>query len=485
MRKAFVPLFQSKVEDTLKAVLAEAQATSFELLKERRQMCLDYYHNEIQVRDGGSDEYLKRYSGYQDKSGVWTFKNVQLLEHLNLTERIVDLKARTYREQPIRLIDGEEAPDYEALLEASRWFSISKRVEAYTVLLHDIAVGVFYDPKADKWTYSVVPEYYPIFSPDDPLQIEPVAIIYPTAKRGDDGTVVYAYYDANEHLELTSDNAILMREPNTFGVFNFFFPHKKVPVLNHFSTPAVDLIDANQAIDAAITGLNQGLHYNSHKQLVIKGKISENNKKGEEVQFALGNAQVITIDLGVDTNASQAGVDVLDMSVDFTSHIMAIQAKMRFVFDSYNLSGQYKIEGDAASGYSLDLQNAKDYEDRRDKFDIVSDYIEKPLYAIIAAIASRFSLACEDGILTLDYAEPKTEQDITSKIAWQKWLLESKQKTVPEIMVDNNPEMSLEDAEKKYAENQAKATERRDAVVPQGVDDNTNIDPNNQEEAAQ
>lgn len=472
MKATFAPIFRSTVDETLRAVLSEAQRTSFELLRERRGMCLDYYHNEIQVRDGGKDEYLKHYSGYRDEANVWTFKNVQLLEHLNLTERVIDLKSRTYREQPTRLVEGEEAVEYAALLEKSRWFAISKRVEAYTNLLHDVAVGVFYNPNKEKWTYAVITDYYPVFDEEDPLQIDPVAIVYPTAKRSDDGSVIYAYYDATTHVEMTSDYAIVSEEPNSFGVFNFFFPHKKVPVINHFSTPAVDLVDANQAIDAALTGLNQGLHYNSHKQLVIKGTIAKKNERDQSVSFALGNAQVITIDVPMDSNANSLGVDVLDMSVDFTSHIAAIQAKMRFVFDSYNLSGQYKIEGDAASGYSLDLQNAKDYEDRRDRYDIISDYIEKPLHEIVAAIAGKYGITVEEGELTLDYAEPKTEQSITDRIAWQKWLIESHQKTVPEIMVENNPEMSLEDAEKQYQENLQKAQERQKDVIDQpGVQD--------------
>ena len=81
--------------------------------------------------------------------------------------------------------------------------------------------------------------------------------------------------------------------------------------------------------------------------------------------------------------------------------------------------------------------------------------------------------------MTLDYAEPKTEQNIQDKIAWQTWLSDSKQKTVPEIMVDNNPELSLEDAQKKYEENQAAATARQEAVIPTDPqNDPQNTDPN-------
>jgi len=475
-RAAFTPLFQPQVKDTLKIVFEEAQAKSFDLLLERRQECMDYYHNEIQAQDGGDDNYLKNYSGYVGRDGKITYKNFLLLEHANLTERVIDLKSRTFREQPIRLIDGEEAVNYTEALEASRWFAMSKRVEAYMNLLHDVAVGVFYDKVKKRLSYLLVPEYYPVFDENDPLQIDPVAIVYPTAKRDDIGSVVYAYYDMARHAELTNDGKIMLEEPNTYGVFNFFFPHRKVPIINHFSTPAVDLVDANRAIDAAITALNQNLHYNGFKQMVITGDVAESNQTGVEVQFALGNAQVITLKPSMTGDGPQPGVDVIDMSVDYTSHINAIQAKMRHVFESYNLSGQYKIEGDAASGYSVDLQNAKDYEDRRDRYDVIADYIEHPLHTIVSAIGAKFGIGVEQGELTIDFAEPKSEQNIPDRIAWQKYLIETKQKTVPEIMVENNAELTLEDAEKRYMENLEKFKAVSDILTPEELRDTNEPD---------
>jgi hypothetical protein len=469
MRASFAPIFQSKVEDTLRLALRAAEDQTIRMLFERRQFCLDYYHNEVRLEDGGVNAYLKNYSGYVDKDGIWTYKNTLLLEHVNLTEQIIDLKSKNYSEQPLRLVDDEEAEGYTDLLKRSKWFATSKRIEQYTNLLHDIAVGVFLDEKTKLLRFQVIPEYYPIFDEDDPIQTDPVAIIHPTAKRdARTGGVVWAYYDDKVTCDLNNMGEVVSEmKPNTYGVFNFLFPHRKHPVLSHFSTPAVSLCDANQAVDAALTALNQALHYNAHKQMVMTGKVSKDNEKGQEVKFALGNAQVILIDPSMD--GQKTGVDVIDMQVQFEPMIAAIKAKMEMVANSYNVQFQWKIEGGPQSGVSLDIQNSRDHEDRGAQFEILEDYVEQPLYAIVKAIGAKFNIPVEDGELSLDFVEEKGEMPVSDKIAWQKWMKESGEWDLKKQIMENNPELSETDAQSRADEMMAKKKERADMLTPDAL----------------
>jgi hypothetical protein len=481
MRATFIPLLRPTVEETLAKALADAERASFNLLKLRRQMCMDYYHNEVLLEDGGYDAYLKNMSGVLSKDG-WIYKNVLLLEHVNLTEQVIDLKSRIYREQPVRTVSGNEAENYTALLDSSGWQSISKRLEQYTNLLHDVACGVFYNKNTKRLQFQVVPEYIPIFDEEDDLQIDPVAIVCPTAKRDPvTGGVIWVYYDATQRAEL--DSTYRLRggiQPNTYGVFNFFFPHRKYPVLNHFSTPAVNLVGANQAVDAAMTALNQLLHYNGFKQLVIKGKVAKENDQGLEVKFGLGNAQAIVLEPNGEGTVD-GDVSTLDMQVDFNAHIGAIKSKMEMVANQYNIQFQWSMTGDIASGAAFEMQNVRDYEDRRGQFDILMDFTEKPLYSIVSAISDRFGLGVEKGDISVNFAEPKTEMSVPDKVAWQRWMIESGQWDEADLIVENNPELTREEALARLNERDAQKLIRREKMTPpqlQGTQPDQNMQDN-------
>ena len=447
---AITPLFKSTVAETMKELLARAEMETMAEMVGRRNFCLDFYHNDVLAEDGGDDGYLKDYFGYQKATGEMVYKKYLVLEHVPLTEQLIDLKARNYREQPSRLVGESEAENYADLLRRSRWFSLSKRVEQYMQLLHDIAVGVFLAPDKQTLQFLVATEYYPIFDPEDPIGIDPIGIVYPTALRGSNGEVIYAYYDDEVYALTDKDGNTQTEEPNVYGVLPFFFPHRKHPVHNHFSTPRVSLATANQGIDVAVTALNALLHYNGFKQMVIRGVVNSESDDDPAVTFALGNAQAIVLDPG--TDSAKSGVDVIDLQADFASHVETIKFKFELAAQGMNMNIQWKIEGGPQSGASLQVQNSRDTEDRQSQLENLEDTIENPLFSIVSAISERFSLGVEKGELTVDWSDPESYTSIQDEIAWQKHLLETGQATAVDLMLLNNPEMDPEAAKAKVEE---------------------------------
>ena len=90
-RETYNPLIQSTVEETLVLALRAAEEESFNYLRDRRQFCMDFYHNEVLMEDGGDNSYLKNYFGYQNDQGTYTYREHLLLEHLPVTEQLIDL----------------------------------------------------------------------------------------------------------------------------------------------------------------------------------------------------------------------------------------------------------------------------------------------------------------------------------------------------------------------------------------------------------
>ena len=478
----FNPIIQDTVQSTLRATLAQAERQTMDLLRLRRQMCLDFYHNEVLMEDGGKDEYLKNFFGYRGKNGIWKYKSKLMLEHLPLTEQLIDLKARNYKEQPDRNVDGELAENYQKLLKASGWHTLSKRIEQYTQLLNDIAIGIFYDEKTQLLKFILITDYYPIFDYEDTVQIDPVAIVYPTAERNvNDYSVVYAYYDDEKYVKLTKDGQVLSEEENTYKTFNFIFPHRKRPTLGHFSSPRIPLVLANQNIDIAMSSLNQLLHYNGHKQMVIVGRVStgEGNEQGNEKSaaedFALGNGIAIQLDPQTG-DTEKPSVSMVDMQAKFTEAVDTIKFKFEAAAQAVNVSFQWEIQGGPQSGFSLQVQNIRDTEDRQTQEEILEEFVEMPLYQKVTEIAKvfKFKYPVEEGELSIDFIEPEAVTQVKDEIELEKHDIELGIITPIDLILRRNPDIERDKAERIYEENKAWKEKNK----PEALQDPNQQDPN-------
>jgi hypothetical protein len=449
MRTIYSPIVQSTVESTLTLALRQAEEATMDMLQARRDQCRDFYHNEVLLEDGGKDEYLKNFFGrYNGENGKWEYRAKLLLEHVPLTEQLIDLKAKNYREQPARIAEDKPAEKYTDLLKRSGWFSTAKRIEQYMQLLSDVAVGVFLNEKTKLLQFAIIPSYIPIFAEDDPLAVDPVAIVYPTAKRTKTGNIIYAYYDADKYVELTKGGEIVSEQDNSYRVLNFIFAHRKKPVNSHFDTPRISLVLANQAIDVAMSSLNHLLHYNGFKQLVIIGDTA----KAGASEFVLGNSQALLI-APSDKEQTAPSANVLDMQADFLSHVETIKFKFEAAANSINMNFQWKIEGGPQSGFALQVQNVRDTEDRQNQVEILDEFVEQPLFKIVSSISENFGLGIEKGVLTVDFIEPEVALSATDEIAWEKHLLETNQTNVVELMMEENPDLDEDEAARRLENN--------------------------------
>lgn len=445
----FNPLIKSTVVETIKQTLREAEMSSFQLLRDSRQLCMDYYANEVLTENGGKDAYLRNHFRYWNgESGTWEGERAHpLYEHAPITEQLIDLKARNYIEQPKRKVNGKVADKYTGLLKASGFFPLSKRIEQQTQLLHDVAVGVFYNQEKKKLYFQIVRDYFPVFDEEDPLWIDPIAVIYPTTKRLNDGSVVYAYYDDEKFMEIDKFGRPQGEEmSNPIGVLPFFFVHRKHPIDSHFSQPREELVRANQAIDVAVTGLNHLMHDNGYKQFVIVG-----GSKQAAKLFVMGASRALHIEtpeIPQAAGAVQPNAQVLDMQANFEQHLLVINSKMEFAANRMNLIVDWTFSGQSGSPLpgTVKLQNAKDTEDRQAQLEILEYFIEQPLYRIVSEISNTYGLGVEKGGILVDWAEPEVLTTPDQDMAREKHDLEIGKISVVDLLIQDNPELSREEA---------------------------------------
>lgn len=461
------PMFTSIAAELVSQSVRMAEKESFQLLMARRKFCMDYYRDEVLAEDGGKDEYLKDLFTVFDKEQNKKVLPAHLvLEHIPLTKQIVDLKARIYKTQPERKVEAngqvQKAENYTELLKASRFFSFSKQLERYTELLCDVACGVALNAEK-KLVFTLCPEYYPFYADDDQLQLDPVAILYPSALRDrKDGSQVWVYWDKEVKITFNGMGAKQTEEPNTYGVFPFFFSHRERPVLSHFGTPLGSLADANQAVDVAITTLNEVLHYNGFKNLAIIGKTGE----GSIASLQSGASRAIIVEQG-DEGTNPPSVNVLDMQSDFQQHVNTVQAKMEWAANNRNMAFQWKVESGAVrSGRALEVSNARDFEDREAQVEIRDEMIEQPLYRIVAAISRKFNLKVEQSEkFVADFPEQESGfPSVSDEIAWRDHELLTGQKSEIDFMMEDNPDLTEEEAVKKWNNNR-KLNSRSQSVI--------------------
>jgi len=112
------------------------------------------------------------------------------------------------------------------------------------------------------------------------------------------------------------------------------------------------------------------------------------------------------------------------------------------------------VETKVQSGVAKLYESAEMLEDREDEIQILQAY-EQELYRKIAVVSNKeFNTDLPiDGVLLLDFAEPETFETAAEKKARREQEIRFNTKTPVDFIQEDNPDMTREDAEKRYKEN--------------------------------
>ncbi len=446
-----------------------------EIAKERREVVDQYEQIRERLKDFHEDrqtknEYIRDW-GFKLKDGSTDLP----LQSVNITAKIINKISLTYKYQPKRmLMDIEGDDDALALWYAGQpEFALGfKYAERYKNLLGKILYRVHYDARRQTWFPFIETHYEAHFLEDD--MIHPIAYSYPLRQDLTESSAVkedwwifwsdedYFFYipgtDKRKEDEFGGENP--------FGIMPMVEMRSDYPVDQYDTTGAWSLILANQNINIAMNDLNLMIHHQAFDQPWISGASKE-----EATGMELGANRVLT------STDSEVSFGLLSYSPKITECIEAVKFQIQSVAYTYNLAINWSIEGNPASGFSLLVQNIDLLEARHDDVELAVLY-EKQMYKVLSSMQEHYKrhamlpkdepVLPMDGKVSVDFTEidfpinQKEEQD-----RWD-WLIDQNAKTVIDLIMSLNPDMSEDEAIEKYQRNKELNGTLTPAEVAQG-----------------
>ena len=432
-----------------------------EIAKERREVVDQYEAVRERLKDFFEDrqtknEYIRDW-GFKLKDGSTDLP----LQSVNITAKVLNKISLTYKYQPKRMLMDlpEGAEDSLALWYADQpEFGLGfKYAERYKNLLGKVLYRVHYDARRQVWFPFIETHYEAHFLEDD--MIHPIAYSYPLRQDLTQPQNVredwWVFWSDNDYFfYLPGSNK---RKEDEFGGLNPFkiMPMVEMradyPVDQYDTTGAWSLILANQNINIALNDLNLMIHHQAFDQPYVAGASEE-----EMVGMKFGANKILA------TSDPEVKFGLLGYSPKITESIEAIKFNIQTIAYTYNLAINWSIEGNPASGFSLLVQNIDLLEARHDDVELAVLY-EKKMYKVLSKMQDHYRrhgmlkkdepVLPIDGKVSVDFTEidfPINQAEEQSR--WD-WLIDKNAKTVIDLIMSENPDMSEEEAIEKYQRN--------------------------------
>jgi len=393
-------------------------------------------------------KYLDYYSGTSTTQYISNYFDGEAFNEIppyeaNFTRKFINKISRIYTLGANRSLGSVSLnKTYEKMTELKN--VRMKHSERMTRLLGTIANRVFWDEGRQILDYRPI-YYFECYFDEDPFK--PTAIIYPLMNKvydlSDRTKLQYAYWDSSIYAITDNDGNILREQTNPYGILPFAFTHREDQLDEFLVEGAGDIINCNEQVNIALTEMQLGMRFNLFGQPWVKGVDSDQNlmRAGSNVILDMGDDGSFNI-------ASPQG--------NIEEAIKNIKFQIELVATNNHLWIQWSEEGgEVPSGISLMV---KDMERKEDYFDDIALWrmYEKDLYEIERVIAeyNGISLPSSDKF-RVDFEEveyPKTVQDQISKDTFD---LEHNLTTDAKIMVRDNKDLTVEEAQKIIDENES------------------------------
>jgi len=413
-------LFRDLSEDIIKKSIAkEKMEVKFQYERVNEKL-LDFYEDR-QLRD----EYTKEY-GFKKQDGKTDLPMVSY----NLTKKIINKISLVYKNPPERKLEKSEA--YTEWLANNEMFDEAiKSAERYKNLLGKVLFRPHYKQQTDEWVFFVETYYEAHFLEGDPLN--PVAYSYPKRQDNDPNNVEkdwWAFWSNEYYFDyIPGTNRIRYDEnfpdgKNPFDIIPFVELRDMFPVNQYDTSGAISLIQANENINIAMNDLNLMVHYQAFDQPIAKGITPTDVGK-----INAGPNKIIAL------TDIESDFSLLGYSPKITESIEAIKFAIQTVAYTYNLSINWAIESNPASGFSLLVQNIDLLEAREDDVSMAK-FGEKRVYKVISAMNNYYKLKPQlpDEALYVNFADIDFPVNQKEELDQRNWYIEHNIKTPLDYM---------------------------------------------------
>ena len=267
----------------------------------------------------------------------------------------------------------------------------------------------------------------------------------------------WEYWDKEKYGIMREDGNMIQEKDNPYGIIPFVFTHREDQIDSFFVEGASDIVNCNEQVNIALTEMNLGMRFNMFGQPWVTGLNSD--------QSLLRAGSDTILDMGDDGQ-----YNITSPQGNIVEAIENIKFQMEMIAMNNHLWIQWaESGGEVPSGISLMI---KDMERKEDYYDDIALWrlYEKDFYSVERVIAeyNGISLPEEFGVDFQEVEYPKTVQD---QILKDDFDLKNNLITQAKIMVRENKDLSLEQAQSIIDENKEK---NADIVVSQPISNVTN-----------
>ena len=403
-------------------------------------------------------KHLDYYSGVSTEQYISNYFNGDAFSEIpptvtNFTRKFVNKISRIYVLGAKRTV-GDSTERYEELIPTKD--VRMKHSERMTRLLGTVANRVY-------WVDGVF-DYRPIYYFEayfDDNPFKPISIVYPllnsTADLSNTSELQWEYWDEEKYGVMDGEGKLLSEIPNPYGIIPFVFTHREDQIDSFFVEGASDIINCNEQVNIALTEMNLGMRYNMFGQPWVNGLRADQSmlRAGSNTILDMGEDGVYNI------TSPQGNIMEAIENIRFQIELVALN---NHLFVQFAESG-----GEVPSGISLMI---KDLDRKEDYYDDIALWrlYEKEFYDVERVIAeyNGISLPEEFGVDFDEVQYPKTIQD---QILKDEFDIKNNLITRAKIMVRDNKDLSIEQAQSIIDENKS-VNEQENPVVANEVTDN-------------
>ena len=221
-------------------------------------------------------------------------------------------------------------------------------------------------------------------------------------------------------------------EENEYGIIPFIFPRFSYPYESVLNGLALDLINANELINNALSLINYVFRSDAFK---VKTMTRERGKfDNKELEHRWDKIWAVT-------GSTQFGI--LDPQPNFTQMVDVIKFQMELINQQYGINIQWNLDSNASSGFALVVSNISLLEGWEQDVDICRVW-EQDLYElekIIMAVDGKVVSGDWPKALLVDFEEVKFPVNPAEEMAEWTWKFTNGLATKEDYLLYKNPDM--------------------------------------------
>ena len=345
----------------------------------------------------------------------------------NLTGKMVDSRAISYKQAPQRMVDER----YEEI--AWNLDSRMLQLERLTYLLGTMGLKTFYNEEKQRIEYDLLVEFYPMFLPNSS---EPVAVAYPLFSHGNSKMQeqVYVFWSAEEHYNITQRGKVISvndEDVNPYGVMPITFAHRHPLTTDWWREGASDIVSVNTTVNILLTEMSLGMRLEMLGQPWVSGI-------DDASRMQLGVDKPLILPEGASFQFATAGGNL-------TQYSDAIRFMIDKVAYENSLKTKWAVGRDAVSGEALKMLEVDLTEAVMTDVEMVWRDFERTRYEVDRAVLDYHNVSLNEDF-SVDFSEPRFPLSATEERAQWEWEWQHGLRSKKDWFRKNNPDSTDIDA---------------------------------------